>query len=177
MFGVVLTGCKKGERTSSNNNEIKQSNSNNAATQNAPVSDKQKVINYLKLFGTTDSYYIDTSSSSALGYSSTEDEFIVINSAYTSNLYSTGLYMISYSSNIGYGMHIVEKDGVTVFKCWNYVQITSHQYSYLDISSVEINYYSSNAAETLAAIIIATAQKAFNDASQYLYSHDLPFIY
>ena len=186
LFGFVLAGCgnEKQEKsfddnsnTQQNNNGSNSNGSNNNGSNNSYVSDKQKVINFLMTFGTTSSHYVDTGTGTGLGYSPSEDEFIVYSTVVSSSTTSTGLYTFSYNSNIGYGMHLIESGSTTTFHSWNYVHISNHTFSSLDVSKVETNQYSSSAYDSLASIILDTAQMAVNNASYFLYSHDLPYIY
>ena len=193
FLGVVATGCGNQNSSSQSNNansnnitldddypsnQSYSGGSNQQSGGNTTVSDKQKVINYLKLNGTTEYNMIATSSEGTmLGYDSTNDVFAVGYTTTSGSTNTTSVYFISYNSTSGYGSTTIKSNSIVTFRCYLYVTVYNHRLSDINIDYVEINQYSSSATESIASIISGSAELSFNCASLFLANNGLPYVF
>lgn len=150
--------------------------SGSSSSSSSYVSDKQKVINHLNSYGSTEYHFVSTGTYSLLGYDSSSGKFVA-GWSQTGSLTYTAVYLISYNASSGYGSLTIDYGTTTYFKAYSYVYISSHRYSSMSLDSVSVNLFPSSSSEDLAKMLLNTCQLSVNAATTYLINHSLPYIY
>ena len=149
------------------------------ASSSSYVSDKQKVINHLKTYGTGSYYKVSTGDYTTLSYDTSSGYF---NTDCTVISGSLTLYLVTASSfndtKLGVSMGIYDGSTKKFLATW-LVNVSNHEYDSLVSGSmeVEINKYSSSYTSTISKYMLSMTILAINNASSYLSSKGLPYIY
>lgn len=140
------------------------------------VSDKQRVINYLKSHASSNPYLVSTGTGTHIGYESNYDQFVVTYSNFENFEYYT-IFTFNYNATYINGNMTIKNGYTTYFDCSLLATISSHQCSNVEIKSITTNRFSSSDSSNLATIIIGSTKLAFLNGYSFLRNNDLPYIY
>ncbi len=154
------------------------SSKNNKTT--AYVSDKQKVINYLVANGNTEYYLVQTGDKTFLGYQSDSDHFYL--AYYYTNQYNSYSMAISFSyyTTPLFGSFTIGSSSKPSFLATMNIKVSNHKYNSVDSSTLAVlknSYTSDDDLKTISAMILVTAKASIDNASEYLSTNDLPYIF
>ena len=136
--------------------------------------DEEKVINHLSQYGSGSYDMVSTGSGSTLGYSG---GYFYLSYSNYSSLETDFVLSFSYGSSYGSSLFYIYDGSTLMFKASFYVYFSNHRYSSMSVGTIYTSYYtSSSQLEAVASLAMLSAQYACNNASTYLYSHNLPYI-
>lgn len=161
-----------------NRHDTSSSSKNNKTT--SYVSGKQKVINHLVSNGNTDYYLVKTGDKTFLGYQSDSDNFYL--AYYYKNQYNSYSMAISFSyyTTPLFGSFTIGSSTKPSFLATMDIKISNHKYNGVDASTLTVlknSYTSKDDMKTISALILVTAKAAIDNASDYLSTNNLPYIY
>ena len=142
------------------------------------IDGEQAVVDYLVSHGSSEYNLVSTGNNTLLGYK--DGDFFLRCDNKTSSSYLNLAIGFTYFSTRLFGQFIISNSSSTTFKATLYYKVFNHKYDSVDSSSLKIqisNYYSEDDIKTISALIIRTGKSAINNASDFLSSHGLPYVF
>lgn len=144
--------------------------------QSVEVTGATAIREHLDTYGSGSYNNVETGDGSTLGYSGSY--FYVGYSSYSDGLFSAVAVNFTYGASYGYATFEIEDNGVVMYRGNMTAYVSGHEYSSLSLNSISICRYTTDAQlEAVAALSILATKFAINNASDYLSSWALPYIY
>lgn len=174
-IGFLLAGCSS--NSSMDNYSSDYSSRPNRKTSNK-IGGEQAVVDYLVSHGSSEYNLVSTGDNTLLGYN---DGDFFLRYDYTKSSSNLNLAIgFTYFSTRLFGQFLIRNSSSTTFKATVYYEVSNHKYDSVDSSSIKVqisNYYDEDDIKTISALIIRTGQSAINNASDFLSSHGLPYVF
>lgn len=144
--------------------------------------DKQKVVDYLKENNAEKSeneYLVKTSTSTSLYYRPSEDIFFTNYGTIKNHMQIVVLTKSTFNDTVLNGNITIWYKGDLYLDVDYKVNVSEHKYSSIDSSSMKIdtNKFGSSSSSDIATIMVNYTKGAVDNASSYLSSNGLPYIY
>lgn len=169
-IGFLLAGC-------SSNSSMDNYSSDYSSGPNE-IDGEQAVVRYLVSYGSSEYNLVSTGNNTFLGYQ--DGTFFLRCDNKTSSSYLNLAIAFTYFSNRLFGQFVISISSSTAFKATLYYEVYNHKYDSVDSSSIKIQksiFYGEDDIKKISALIIRTGKDAINNASDFLSSHGLPYVF